>query len=233
MIDIVTDVLQHEGLLTDFSNTSVNMISGGAINFQVFSGQSNKFWNVKVARTDLQREYHALQRAMSIIPDAVPIPLSLRRRDGLDLLVTGGIAVQAVRRMSKEFIAFLTRYLETTTMGFREADAVTHRRFLSDICGSGCLDEWSGELGSWLASSQSGFIDDLPLVAQHGDFCLHNLGVSHGHYIIFDWEDFGRVWLPGFDLIVFVVSFLGLKATTINDVLSGGGSDEHGVYCCV
>jgi hypothetical protein len=226
MIEIVTDILRREGLLSDAGNVSINMVCGGSINFQVYSGQSSEFWNVKVARMSLEREYRALCRAMSILPGAVPTPLALRRRGGLDLLVTRGITDQSVRRVSTELIAFLKFYLETTTTGFQEADAVSHRRFLLDICGSGCLDEWSAELGRWLASGQSAFIDHMPLVAQHGDFCLPNLGVSHGRYIIFDWEDFGRVSLPGFDLVVLVMSLLGLKADAVNDVLDGGGGDD-------
>ncbi len=41
---------------------------------------------------------------------------------------------------------------------------------------------------------------------QHGDFVLNNLGVHDDQIIIFDWEDYGRIQLPGFDLVTFLIS---------------------------
>lgn len=41
----------------------------------------------------------------------------------------------------------------------------------------------------------------LPALAQHGDLVLNNLGLRARHeLVIFDWEDYGAVNLPGLDL---------------------------------
>lgn len=40
--------------------------------------------------------------------------------------------------------------------------------------------------------------------AQHGDFVLNNLGVHNHRLVIFDWEDYGVIQLPGFDLAIFL-----------------------------
>jgi hypothetical protein len=226
VIDVVTDVLRREGLLSDCDNISTNIVSGKSINMQVFPTKGNQFWNVKVAHKGLEREYCALHRALTVFPDSVPTPLALRQCGGFDFLVTLGIAVHCVRRVSVELTAFVKSFLEMTTTEFREPDDVSHRRFLSDLCCSGYVGEWSAELGSWLASWPSGVIDRMPHVAQHGDFCLLNVGVKRGRYIIFDWEDFGRVSLPGFDLAVLVMSLLGWKADAVISVLGGSGPEE-------
>jgi thiamine kinase-like enzyme len=41
---------------------------------------------------------------------------------------------------------------------------------------------------------------ELPEVPQHGDFVHNNLGRARDTLYVFDWEDYGKVCLPGFDL---------------------------------
>ena len=43
-------------------------------------------------------------------------------------------------------------------------------------------------------------VRDLPDLPQHGDFVINNLGLGADGLVIFDWEDFGRLNLPGLDL---------------------------------
>ena len=44
-------------------------------------------------------------------------------------------------------------------------------------------------------------LEALPSMAQHGDLVLNNLGLAEGgRLVVFDWEDYGRVDLPGLDL---------------------------------
>jgi hypothetical protein len=48
----------------------------------------------------------------------------------------------------------------------------------------------------------------LSYVRQHGDLVANNVGVTARGIVIFDWEDFGRVELPGFDIALFLASCL-------------------------
>ncbi len=51
------------------------------------------------------------------------------------------------------------------------------------------------------------FVERLPSVPQHGDFTYVNLvSTEGGRLIVFDWEDYGLVRYPGFDLATFLVS---------------------------
>jgi hypothetical protein len=40
----------------------------------------------------------------------------------------------------------------------------------------------------------------LPRNPQHGDLWTGNLGLADGRLVVFDWEDYGRLQIPGFDL---------------------------------
>ena len=53
-----------------------------------------------------------------------------------------------------------------------------------------------------------GRLDRLPHISQHGDLVLNNFGCAERGKIIFDWEDFGRVTLPGFDVALMIYSCL-------------------------
>ena len=41
---------------------------------------------------------------------------------------------------------------------------------------------------------------------QHGDFVLNNIGISSNGLVLFDWEDFGRILLPGIDIYSLLIS---------------------------
>lgn len=48
----------------------------------------------------------------------------------------------------------------------------------------------------------------LPLARQHGDLVMNNLGLRPcGSLVVFDWEDFGDMDLPGLDLFTLEYSF--------------------------
>jgi hypothetical protein len=61
----------------------------------------------------------------------------------------------------------------------------------------------------------------LGVTRQHCDFVANNLGVAGSRLVVFDWEDFGRISLPGLDLCTLVVSCVN-GDTDI--VLANGGS---------
>lgn len=62
----------------------------------------------------------------------------------------------------------------------------------------------------WLRADSARLLATLQPMAQHGDFVLNNLGrTPSDQWVIFDWEDFGAVSLPGLDLFTFELSLAG------------------------
>ena len=49
-------------------------------------------------------------------------------------------------------------------------------------------------------------VRDLPNLPQHGDFVVNNLGLGAAGLVVFDWEDFGHLNLPGLDLYTLLMS---------------------------
>ncbi|SFK82019.1 hypothetical protein SAMN05216302_101660 [Nitrosomonas aestuarii] len=49
-------------------------------------------------------------------------------------------------------------------------------------------------------------IRKLPMIAQHGDLTINNIGLAKKSFILFDWEDYAAVQYAGFDLTTLLVS---------------------------
>lgn len=59
---------------------------------------------------------------------------------------------------------------------------------------------------AWLQSAFRGMEERHAPVAQHCDFTYVNLGVSkQGQLVVFDWEEYGAVTFPAFDLTTFLL----------------------------
>jgi len=91
----------------------------------------------------------------------------------------------------------------TLVRGIRERSTDQHSRVI--------LDEW--------AAAQ--VLDDLPSIPQHGDFTVNNLGVSDKGLVVFDWEDYGKVGLPGFDVCMLIASDLRLQPNRLRALVRG------------
>jgi hypothetical protein len=56
----------------------------------------------------------------------------------------------------------------------------------------------------------------LPAAPQHSDLAINNVGRTPERFVLFDWEDYGRVTLPGFDFATLLVSACGFDARSVN-----------------
>lgn len=53
------------------------------------------------------------------------------------------------------------------------------------------------------------WIGSLPVIPQHGDLYPGNVILFHGRPHVLDWETFGAIDLPFYDLLTFLVALLG------------------------
>jgi hypothetical protein len=53
-------------------------------------------------------------------------------------------------------------------------------------------------------------IESMPMWPQHGDFVVNNLGHVGKRLVAFDWEDYGKVSLPGLDILTLALSLTGM-----------------------
>jgi hypothetical protein len=209
VIEVAIEALRDTGLIREVSQVAVTV--GRSVNIQVFPQESDGFYNVKLSRINLEREYRAMLNVREVIPEAVPEAVSLRPKGDLSALITRGVPFKCIRECSPSLTDFVWRYhaIQLTSQPFAHSPSMRHRDAIANMLGSDALKELRAPISAWLASNDCDFLDGLPAARQHGDFVTSNLAATGDGYVIFDWEDFGEVWLPGFDVCTFMLEATG------------------------
>jgi hypothetical protein len=182
--------------------------------------QKPPFFVVKVrVRKSLDREFLGLRAGHEAMPRHVPRPLGLTTRHAHEVLVIEGVPHQPlVRRHGRHWHPLFERdmgaLLATGAQRFcaSPTDSTLDPREALDEAAT--MIDWSG----WQAYRDhvDPVIARLPRVLQHGDLALNNIAIAGDGLVFFDWEDWGQVALPGFDLAVALLSLHDFGASNLS-----------------
>lgn len=210
MIEIISHLFKEISLLNEVNELPFYVSFNRNFNFFVF-GNQEEFYQVKVSsERPLRGEYEALRIAHEAIPGNVPQPVGLYQKAGLEILICRGIRHKKVRSLQthgdiiqKEIGAIV----KGSKVFFREEKPSSpHTQQLMTVFDHFKNHPLSIAMRDWLKNLNPRMINSLPHVKQHGDFTLYNMGVAGNKLIIFDWEDFGKISIPGFDLCCLAVN---------------------------
>ena len=164
----------------------------------------------------LEQEAQRCQEASRAYADLAPRFVGYRRRDGLEILVCRAVDHVALnadsarrpaaqsrlfRDMVHYFAAQASVHLPSCLTPMPNADLVNRLQTYASAVGT------TQEAQPWLGAAAARRIEALPLVPQHGDLVLNNIGLdTQGAVVVFDWEDFGATCLPGLDLFTLELS---------------------------
>ena len=173
---------------------------------------------VKLSRdaASISREFNALQRLSDRLPDHVPQPYLHGETHGLAYLAMEAVAAKASTPVAfaglvpdalRELITFHGQLAEgpmsLATLESEVLDPLVefertwgpHHRDLNLLC-----ESLRRRLGTLMTV-------ELPQLPQHGDFCVDNLLIRpDGRIVVVDWEEFGAVRLPAYDLLTLFAS---------------------------
>ena len=173
----------------------------------------------------VEREYENLRSIHALLHDQVPRPLSFNCINGFWILWIVG--VPGLRIPIQEYypaetlipiidlLVTIHRILEkapSTQSQNRHTQMITNPlqaviEFGPDpSVRSGCRELADRASAEWLGS--------LPVIPQHGDVFLDNIVRDKRQYRLVDWESFGAVDYPFFDLIMFLTSLLRSSGAT-------------------
>jgi aminoglycoside phosphotransferase (APT) family kinase protein len=163
-------------------------------------------------RERASREYSALTRLAPRLPGRVPTPFLTGERLGWGFLAMEGVAGEPIPaaglpRYLEAIVALMATVRQEMDDGvMSEADIATEieaplTTFERDYAGGRTtLEGLCRIVAEHLGSLRH---IELPRVVQHGDFSLGNLLAGpRGTVVVLDWEEFGRVRMPGYDLAV-------------------------------
>jgi len=186
---------------------------------------------------DLSGEAARCEAAARCYPGLVPAHVGHGRDRGIDLLVaraaeTTGIVPERFFDSPPPGLASYFAALPTAT-GPQGVEPFKHRALFEAMSAYFAEHGLAQIARRWMLDEALVTIEGLAAMPQHGDLVLNNLGLAtDGALVIFDWEDFGTVSLPGFDLLTLELSVSGGAERWLARRAQEGGCPSWVVQAC-
>ncbi|HNP62621.1 MAG TPA: phosphotransferase [Woeseiaceae bacterium] len=199
-----------------------DLTEGSILLFLFDTASSSPFAVLKLSRNRpvLAREYENLQCVHKVCPGLAAAPLFFDQTREFFVLCTAPIAANRLSsyRAKSRKLKLVTRQLaelHTTLRSQSGAATIKSDDYLKPFSGlydtplPASVADYYNELAAKHAQSLLQF--PLPEISQHGDLYFDNI-LARGQRIYFlDWEDFGDIKLPGYDLFSLVFDVCNLE----------------------
>lgn len=239
MIAVATEVLAAQGLLgpAGILRTDFWIKTGDYVLLKVYTSR-REFLFVKISELeDLAAEHRAHELAQATIGQFMPRVHGHFRHEGCNLIVSEGLDHRRATReeildAGSEVSHHLVRFFKVAAERGRLADPVARMHHELHLL----RDHFAGTRHAGALRIDERTVAALPAARQHCDFVLTNLGVHAGELLVFDWEDYGKLNLPGFDLCVLLLSAVAFDPQRALELLPrpgvGAGRHPFVAACC-
>jgi thiamine kinase-like enzyme len=168
-------------------------------------------------RTRPEHEFARLRQVHELAPKWVPKPLHFGAEGNFWLLWMEG--VPGTKFQGQSTPASLRAMVETVA-GIHEAGLrlqspahpERHQRSviepLNALAAFGNVDSVNEGCRQWIARASPEWLSTLPVIPQHGDLYAGNLLAGRKQWYVIDWESYGMVDLPMYDLCTLLLSLL-------------------------
>ena len=177
------------------SNNSLNLYFNKHLSFHI------KFGN----KLKLNYEYHSLNYIINNLNIDVPNPYGLFELNNEYILITKGRLYHPIyltnNNLKKKQFTLLLNFFNESHSKF------TLNQNLNFI----------EEIQLPIGLKQPFY--DYPKILQHGDLAMTNIGLTKKSIIVFDWEDYGKIQIPMFDLTIFFLSLFQFSVKNFFSVL--------------
>ena len=237
MLKVVADVLVELGLHQPQSHLAyhVNITSGESLAVSVFASKQ-QFFQVKASEfSDLRGQYERYCRASHDFPSFVPRPLGYRARDGWSIMVSEGVQHTPVhaggsrsgRKIESTLFDPALKFFKVGAQHAAPNAPGSHGELFGELARHFHATPFADIAARAIQSARSLGADSWGRLPQHGDFVINNLGHSSRGLVVFDWEDYGQIELPGFDIFTLVLSLLPDSADGLRSVMGSSVADRH------
>ena len=224
MIEVINNLLKEKSLIKGGTQSSFYVTFNRNFNFFIFCNKQD-FYQVKISsERSLQKEYEALKMLNQAIPINVPQLIGCYQKEGFEILVCKGIKhrkIELLKREGKTVCGEVKTIIKRSKVSFEEKKpSQVHLGQLNTVLEYFKDRPYSIQIEEWLRKFNHEVLNSLPYIKQHGDFTVYNMGLAGDRLIIFDWEDFGKIKIPGFDIFCLTVDLLtGFDKTKIEEIL--------------
>ena len=184
---------------------------------------NGRFFHIRGSEAvSLEREFASHCAAAASLGRFAARPIGRFLRDGWDLLISEGVAAHPLNALRLTRPAKrdnlqneLTKLFTLPSRIVEEPPSRTHRALLDRLDNRFSATEFAKFAGDPLMRAAPGLLDSIKPRLQHGDFAIENLVWSDAGLHVFDYEDFGKVSVPGFDLTILLCSVVRFDTPTI------------------
>ncbi|HQR40299.1 MAG TPA: phosphotransferase, partial [Blastocatellia bacterium] len=220
MLDAVLTQMSEMGLLRDPDRAKCNIfVRLDNVLANVFADEG-QYYYLRIAQAyDLEGEYRIAQSVAGLAGRFVPQPLAFFRVGRISCIVVEGVDFRVVTRATlmnadsgEPVIRELLEYLQY--VGPKRTDPSARAQVAELRVAMNERYRGTDNEALWakvLAQTDLVSLAELPSQPQHGDFVPNNFGLRDDRLVIFDWEDYGRIDVPGFDLAVLLGSVVDFE----------------------
>jgi len=182
------------------------------------------YFHVKCSNViSLAEEARVYAEAAEGFGNFVPSALGYRVRDGWEIFVTEGVAHRQLFPSdlmnplhARKWVPALCRFFERSRRNTAPCAQPSTAPALLSLLETQFKDSrFAPILKPWCMGAGQRELEGLGSIRQHCDFVPNNIGVTRAGLVVFDWEDFGKVCLPGLDLCTLVVSCVDVDADSV------------------
>jgi hypothetical protein len=168
----------------------------------------------------------------------MPRALGYCVRDGWEIFVTEGVPHRQFfpddvlnRRRARKWVPEICRFLQRSRLDpATDSQGAACAALLSSLEASFKDSQFEAVLTPWCFGPGLTELEALGVARQHCDFVPNNMGVTDAGLVVFDWEDFGRVSLPGLDLSTLVLSCVNGDIDVVTANGAGGLAERCSVF---
>ncbi len=237
MLKAVAEVLVELGLHQPQSHLAyhINITSGESLAVSVFASKQ-QFFQVKASEfSDLRGQYERYCRASHDFTSFVPRPLGYRARDGWSIMVSEGVQHTPVhaggsrsgRKIESTLFDPALKFFKVGAQHAAPTASGSHGELFGELARHFHATPFADIAARAIQSARSLGADSWGRLPQHGDFVINNLGHSSRGLVVFDWEDYGQIELPGFDTFTLLLSLLPESANGLRSVMGSSVPDRH------
>lgn len=229
MLTDVLDVLKQVGLVVGRRDqVSANAYWSHHLSFSVSSGVDRYFAKIAPAAEDtpLKNEARALSAVYPVLEGNVPEHLSSVDYKNFNFLILS--FVDSNRR-----VTFFDMVRNEIRVGewerfFRALGEVGLKKISCPFTAQlAFFDREIPILADYIKSHAiAKMLQTLESTNQHGDLVTNNIGYKRDRPIVYDWEDYGKVTVVGFDLAIFVGSLLNYQTDRILAMVDSHDEDN-------
>ena len=226
MLALIADELRGHGLLGagDEADFDISPVNAQALNIAAHA-RSGASFQIRVKKSSVRPdEYRNWLEAWQAFPQHAPQPLFHHVEGDWDLIAMRGVPHRPVSpgdlaRDRGGLVGQIVGYLEASARGAQTpAPGESHRMFLQSVLGRATSAGNAKVVQEWMVNRE---LEGLSSIRQHGDFVVNNLGCTVSGLVVFDWEDFGEVAIPGLDLCTVLASDAGFDPALLRAISDG------------